>query len=437
LNIGLITILLFGCMFVFLALGLPIAFVLGGVATLFCALFWGQEALFIIVARTFSQMSTITLVACPLFVMMASVLQYSGLAEDLYEMMYRWTGPVRGGLAIGTVIICTIIAAMSGIAATGVVTMGVIALPAMLKRGYDKRIAIGSVLAGGSLGPLIPPSISLILYGTIAQVSIGKLFAGGTTAGVLLAVLLIIYISIRCHLNPNLGPSLPTEERADRRKKFASLKGVVLPLILVVAVLGSIYAGIATPTEAGAVGAFGALVCAAIHRRLNWQLIRDSALSTIRIQGFMMWILFSAQAFGAVFMGLGASELVTGLVETYHIGPWMMLIAMQVIWFLMGCFIDCWSILMITAPMFLPLLPLYGFDPLWFGILYAVNTETGYLTPPFGTMLFLMKGIAPEGVTMTDIYRSVAPFVTIQLICLAMCIIFPPIATWLPNRLFG
>lgn len=432
-----ISILLFGSMFILLALGLPVAFVLGGLATVFTAVFWGPESLFIIVARTFSMMSTTTLVAAPLFVLMATVLERSGVAEGLYEMMYRWSGGLRGGLAVGTVLACTLIAAMSGIASTGVVVMGVMALPAMLKRGYDKRLATGCILAGGVLGPLIPPSISLVLYGTIAQVSIGGLFAGGMGAGILCSVLIIGYILLRCYINPELGPAIPLEERADWKGKVASLKGVILPLLLIIAVLGSIYSGIATPTEAAAVGALGAFVCSAIHRRLNWELIKSVAYTTIQVQGFMMWILFAAQGFAAVYMGLGASRMVIKLVETYEIGWWTMLIGIQVVWFLLGCVIDAWSILMITLPILLPILPLYGFDPLWLGVLYAVNTQTGYLTPPFGTMLFLIKGIAPKEVTMNDIYRSIVPFVATQLVCLALCIIFPKIVTWLPNLLFN
>ncbi len=432
-----ISILLFGGMFLLLALGLPVAFVLGGLATVFTAVFWGPESLFIIVARTFSMMSTTTLVAAPLFVLMATVLERSGVAEGLYEMMYRWSGGLRGGLAVGTVLACTLIAAMSGIASTGVVVMGVMALPAMLKRGYDKRLATGCILAGGVLGPLIPPSISLVLYGTIAQVSIGGLFAGGMGAGILCSFLIIGYILLRCYINPELGPAIPLEERADWKGKVASLKGVILPLLLIIAVLGSIYSGIATPTEAAAVGALGAFVCSAIHRRLNWELIKSVAYTTIQVQGFMMWILFAAQGFAAVYMGLGASRMVIKLVETYEIGWWAMLIGIQIVWFLLGCVIDAWSILMITLPILLPILPLYGFDPLWLGVLYAVNTQTGYLTPPFGTMLFLIKGIAPKEVTMNDIYRSIVPFVVTQLVCLALCIIFPKIVTWLPNLLFN
>ena len=332
---------------------------------------------------------------------------------------------------------CTLIAAMSGIASTGVVVMGVMALPAMIKRGYDKRLATGCILAGGVLGPLVPPSIALVLYGTIAQVSVGELFAGGMGAGLLCSALIIGYILIRCYLNPSLGPAIPEEERADFGAKMRSLKGVVLPLLLITAVLGSIYTGIATPTEAAAVGAFGAFVCSAIHKRLNWQLIKSAAYVTIQVQGFMMWILFAAQGFAAVYMGLGASRMVISLVEKYQVGWWAMLIGIQVVWFLLGLVIDAWSILMITLPILLPLLPMYGFDPLWLGVLYAVNTQTGYLTPPFGTMLFMMKGIAPKEVSMNDIYASIVPFVITQLVCLTLCIIFPKIVTWLPDLLFN
>lgn len=435
-SIEMISVLLFGSMLLLLASGLPVAFVLGGLAVVFTGVFWGPESLFIILARTFSMMSTTTLVAAPLFVLMAVVLERSGVAEDLYEMMYRWSGGIKGGLAVGTVLACTLIAAMSGIASTGVVMMGVMALPAMLKRGYDKRIATGCILAGGVLGPLIPPSIALVLYGTMAQVSIGALFAGGMAAGMLCSLLIVGYILIRCYLNPKLGPAIPVEERADWEAKISSLKGVVLPLLLITAVLGSIYTGIATPTEAAAVGALGAFVCSAIHRRLTWDLVKSVAYTTIQVQGFMMWILFAAQGFAAVYMGLGASRMVVNLVQTYQVGWWTMLIGIQVVWFLLGCVIDAWSILMITLPIILPLLPLYGFDPLWLGVLYAVNTQTGYLTPPFGTMLFMMKGIAPKEVTMTDIYHSIVPFVVTQLFCLALCIAFPKLVTWLPDLLF-
>lgn len=423
-------------MFILLALGLPVAFTLGGVSVIFCLLFWGVDGLFIIVGRALGMMETVVMVAAPLFVFMAMVLESSGIAEDMYETMYRWSGPLRGGLAMGTVAICTVLAAMSGIATTGVLTMGIIALPEMLKRGYNKTIAVGSVLAGGTLGPLIPPSIVLILYGIVARVSIGALFAAGLFPGLLLAILFIVYIYIRCRLNPSDGPCLPPEERVDWREKLVFLRGVILPIILVVLVLGSIYAGVATPTEAAAVGALGALGCAAVRGKLNSKLLKKSALATMKIMGFIMWILISAQMFATIYTGIGAPRLVADLLAAHPVSPLMMLIIIQIVWFLLGCVMDAISILVLTAPLLLPLLPYFGFDPLWFGILYAVNTQTGYMTPPFGTMLFIIRGIAPEGVTVGDIYRSVIPFVILQLIGLVVCIAFPPIVTWLPNLLF-
>lgn len=422
-------------MFILLALGLPVAFVLGGTATIFAILLWGPGGTFLITARAFSMMRTIILIAAPLFIFMASVMERSGLAEDLYRAMYHWVGRLKGGLAAGTVAICSIIAAMTGIGGTGTVLMGIIALPAMLKRGYDKKIPLGCIMAGGALGPLIPPSLVMIVYGVLAKASIGKLFAGGLFPGLLISSFFIIYILIRCQLNPNLGPSLPPEERATWRQKFVSLKAVVLPLAVIVLVLGSIYGGLATPTEAAAIGAFGVLVCAAIHGKLNREMLKDSAFDTMRITGFIMWILLGANMFAGVYTGLGASKLVQVLLEVLGVGKWGALIFIQATWFILGCFIDSLSILMITAPLFLPLLSLYGYDPIWFGVLYPVNTEMGYLTPPFGVNLFYMKGVAPKEITMGDIYRSVPPFLMLQATGLVVCILFPSIVTWLPSHM--
>ena len=424
---------MFGGMFLFLASGLPVAFALGGVATLGAIFLWGPGGTFIIAARAIALMKTIILIAVPLFVFMACVLEGSGIAERLYEAMYRWSGRLKGGLAAGTVAICSVIAAMSGIAGAGTVTMGMIALPAMRKRGYEKSIPLGSIMAGGALGPLIPPSVVLIVYGVVTGVSVGKLFAGGLFPGLLLTALFITYILIRCQLNPSLGPAVPPEERADWKEKLVSLKGVVLPLALIVMVLGSIYTGLATPTEAAAVGGFGVLACAAVHRRFNWELLKRSAITTMKISGFIMWILLGAQMFASVYMGLGAPRLVQELFAAMPLGKWGVLILIQVVFFVLGCLMDALSILMITTPLFVPLIAMFGYDPLWFGILYAVNTQMGYLTPPFGANLFYMKGVAPKDVTMGDIYRSIVPFVILQAIGLVICLLFPPIATWLPS----
>ncbi len=350
--------------------------------------------------------------------------------------MHRWAGPLRGGLAVGTVVICTLFAAMSGVSAAGTVTMGIIALPQMLRRGYDKRIAIGCIMAGGALGVLIPPSIVMIIYGLFSGVSVGRLFMGGILPGLILSSLFIAYILIRCSLNPSLGPALPPAERSTLGEKLTSLRAVILPVLLVVSVLGSIFFGLATPTEAAAVGAFGSLICAAIYRKLTWGLLKDSAFRTMRVTAMIMWIIFAAGLFTSVYQGLGAPKLIKDLLEAFPLGSWGILILIQLTYFALGCFVDAISILMITAPVFLPIAAFVGFDPLWFGILYVVNIEMGYLTPPFGANLFYMKGIAPPGVTMGDIYRSVLPFVLLQAVGLALVILFPPIATWLPSLMF-
>ena len=427
------TLIVFGSMLILLALGLPVAFALGGAATIFTILLWGPGGTFMIAARTFSMMRTVVLIAIPLFVFMASVLERSGIAEDLYEAMYHWVGHLKGGLAAGTVGICTILAAMTGLGGTATVIMGMIALPAMLKRGYDKKIPIGCIMAGGALGPLIPPSLVLIVYGVLAQVSVGKLFAGGLFPGLLVSSFIITYILIRCQLNPNLGPAVPPEERTGWREKITSLKAVVLPLAVIVSVLGSIYGGLATPTEAAAVGAFSVLVCSVIYRKFNWELLKESAFATMKITGFIMWILLGANMFAAVYMGLGAPKLVQAVFEVVPLGYWGALILIQAVWFILGCLMDSLSILMITSPLFLPLIPMFGYNPIWFGVLYPVNTEMGYLTPPFGANLFYMKGVAPKEITMGDIYRSVLPFVMLQAAGLVVCMLFPPIITWLPS----
>ena len=436
LSIELITILMFGSMFLFLALGLPIAFVLGGTGIIFGILLWGPSSTFLISAHAIGFMRTIILIAVPLFIFMACVLERAGIAEDLYTAMHYWMGGLRGGLAAGTVLICTVFAAMSGVSAAGTVTMGIIALPNMLKRKYDKKISIGCIMAGGALGPLIPPSVLLIIWGLFAEISVGKLFAGGLLPGLLLSALFITYILIRCHFNPNLGPSLPPEERATWREKLVSLRAVILPALLVISVLGSIFLGMTTPTESAAVGALGALICAAIYRRLNWQMFKEAAFRTLKITCMVMWVMLAAMLFVSVYQGMGAPQMIENLLTTIPVSKWTILIMMQITWLGLGCFVDSTSIIFITGPVFIPVAVHLGFDPIWFGIVYAVNVEAGYLTPPFGMNLFYMKGIVPKCITMLDIYRSVLPFVMLQVIGLVCVILFPPLATWLPGMLF-
>ncbi len=430
-------IILFGGLFFFLILGLPMAFTLGGVAIIAAFLYMGPQSLSFVATNTFGVMRKLILIAMPLFVFMACVLERSGIADDLFAAMHQWLGPLRGGLAIGTVVISTIIAAMSGISTTGVVTMGLIALPIMLKRGYNKTIAIGPILAGGALGVLIPPSVGFIIYGMFTKTSIGRLFAGGLIPGLILSFLYMSYIGIRCYFKPELGPALPPEERVSLKQKFVLSRGLILPILLILAVLGSIFAGIVSPTESAAVGAGGAIVCAAIHRKLNWQLIKDAAYRTFMVSGMVMWIFFGAFSFSAVFIATGGTELIKGTILGLDVEPIMILLVMQLSYFILGCLVDEITMLMITIPIYLPIILGLGFDPVWFGVLFYINMQMAYLTPPFGFTLFYMRGVAPPEVSLADIYRSVIPFVGLQWIGLLLVLFFPQLALWLPEIVFG
>ncbi len=434
-SIEIITLLLFGALILLLALGLPLSFVLGGVGMVGCYFLWGEKGLFIAAAQAYGAMGKFTLLAIPLFIFMAMILERAGVAEDLYTMMHRWMGPLRGGLAIGTVLICTIFAAMAGISGAATVSMGLIALPAMLKRNYDKVIAMGSISGGGALGILIPPSVPMILYATLTGESVGGLFAGGIFPGILLAFLFVLYIGIRCFFQPALGPALPEEERASWEEKISSLKAVVLPIIIIIMVLGSIYGGVCTATEAAALGVLGATISAAVYRKLTWVLIKEACYRTANLTTMIIWILIGAYCFTSVYTATGAHELMEHLLLSIPGGRYAILFTMQAVFFILGCILDPAGIIMICTPVFVPVIESLGFDPLWFGVLFIMNMEMGYLTPPFGFNLFYMKAIAPPGVTMGDIYRSIIPFVTLQGLGLIIVIIFPEIALWLPAQM--
>jgi len=375
------------------------------------------------------------LLAAPLFMLMGIILQESGIADDVYEMFYRWMGPVRGGLAIGTIIICTIFAAIIGVSGASTITMGLIALPSMLKRNYDKNIVLGSVAAGGILGILIPPSVIMIIYAMISGESVGDLFAAGVVPGLMLASLYIIYIAVRSYFQPHLGPALPKEERATFKEKLVSLKAVVLPLILIFLVLGTIYLGICTPTEAAAIGALGAFVCAAIRKNLNLDLIKTACRQTFRLVGMALWVLLGAAMFNSLYRAVGAQSLIINLVGELGMTPWTVLILMQVSLFILGMLMDDFAVVMLCVPIYVPIIKALGFNPLWFAMLFMVQIQMAYLTPPYGFNLFYMKSIVPSGITMGDLYKSVVPFVCLQLIGLILVMLFPQIALWLPTLL--
>lgn len=432
---GLLTLLLFGSLFICVLAGVPIAFAIGGVSLIFVVFLWGYEGAYLVAYSFWGEMANLILIAIPLFVFMATLLEQSGVADALYDMMHRWMGPLRGGLAVGTVLICTLFAAMSGLSATATVTMGLIALPAMLKRGYDKKMVIGSIMAGGGLGQLIPPSTMMIMYAMIAQQSVGKLFMGGIIPGLILSGMYCSYILIRCLVNKNLGPPLPPEESASWAKKFESLRAVVLPILLVFSVLGSIYLGITTPTEAAAVGALGALISAGIYRKLNWSMFKASCHRSIGVIVMIMWIIGASMMFSTVYSGLGAAGFVQDMLGDLPGGRWGPVIAMQGILFLLGCFIDPTGILMVCVPIFLPIVKALGFSPVWFGVLFVINMEMAFITPPVGSNLFYMKGVAPKGTNITEIYLSSLPFIGMQAAGLALVMIWPQLILLLPSTM--
>jgi|FLOH01.1.fsa_nt_gi tripartite ATP-independent transporter DctM subunit len=434
-EVGTITIVLFASLVVGLLTGLPLVYILGGLSVIFTWLFLGSTSLIIVSATAFGVMNNFILIAIPLFVFMGLVLQHSGIAEAMYEMMYKWVGGIKGGLAMGTVVICTIFAAMSGISGAATVSMGVIALPSMLKHDYHKNIAVGSISAGGALGILIPPSVLMIVYGVFAGESIGALFAGGVIPGFLLALMFILYIGIRCHFNPAMGPAVPKSERATWGEKMTSLRAVILPIVLIFLVLGTIFKGVATPTEAAAIGALGALLCAAFSKKLSWKVFNSSLQQSLKLSCMVIWIIIGGACLTGIYTSLGAVDFIREMVSMLPVSRYVILIGMQISLIFLGMLLDPGGIIMICTPVFVPVIKALGFDPVWFGVLFIVNMEMSYLTPPFGFNLFYMKSIVPDSISMIDIYKSVLPFVGIQATLLVLLVVFPELATWLPGIL--
>jgi tripartite ATP-independent transporter DctM subunit len=384
-----------------------------------------------IVYNTFGSMWSIVLVAIPLFMSMGILLERSGIAEALFETIHRWSGPIRGGIAMGVVVICVLFAAMTGVSAAATLTMGVIALPAMLKRGYDKNIALGCIVGPGTLGILIPPSIISILLAIVGNLSVGKLFMAGIGPGALLAGLFIAYIGIRAWINPKLCPRHP--EKFTTKEKIISLKMAILPMLIILSVLGSIFFGVATPTEAGSLGVVAVLITTLIHRRFNWKLIKETSIETFRITGLTMWIFYGAMCFSAVYARAGGGVFMSNLILSTGMNRWLIILTMMGISFLLGMFVDPFAIIFILAPICFPIVKSLGFDPVWFGILFVINMQMGYITPPFGYQLFYLKSVAPEGITTGDIYKSVFPFLAVLIFGMALIMIFPQIALWLPE----
>lgn len=432
-DVGLTTLILFVALVVLLLTGLPLAFVLGSIAVIFTYFLWGPHALMAIPANTLGVMQNFILSAIPLFIFMGLVLQKSGLAGELYDTVHKWAGGLRGGLAMGTVIICMLFAAMTGTSGGATVTMGVIALPSMLERQYNKNIVIGSIAAGGALGILIPPSVLMIVYALFANESVGALFAAGVFPGLLMGGVFIAYIAVKCFFQKEIGPSIPPHERPTWSEKLIALRAVVLPIVLIFTVLGTIFFGVATPTEAAAIGALGALICAAMSGSLNWNIFKESSYETLRLSCMVVWIIIGGSCFAALYTAIGAVEFLKEIINALPVSKYVILLGIQVSFLILGMLMDPGAIIMICTPIFVPLIKSLGFDPVWFGILFIMNMEMGYLTPPFGFNLFYMKAIVPPSVRMTDIYKAIIPFVLLQALCLFIIIVFPQIALWLPK----
>jgi tripartite ATP-independent transporter DctM subunit len=436
-------------MFVFLmasiALGHPLAITLAGVATIFGLIDNGGNVpalLDLFVNNAWGLFQNYTLVAVPLFIFMAQILDRSKVSEALFDALYVVLGGLRGGLGMAVIVVSTVFAATTGIVGASVVAMGLMAGPALLRRGYDKSLSAGIICSSGTLGILIPPSIMLVVYGGLTgmkETSVGNLFAGAILPGLLLSGMYLLYVGVRCFLNPELGPPIPAAERthSTAQKVSMTLKSFVPPFGLILTVMGTILAGVATPTEAASLGCTGAMVLAIVGRKFNWQVIVQASTATLRTTAMIMLLFIGGKLFSVVFLSMGGGDAVADLLLGMDVHEYVVLAIMMAVVFLMGMFIDWAAILLVVVPIFTPIAMDLDFNPLWFAMLICVNLQTSFLTPPFGYSLFYFKGVAPPEYTMGHIYKGILPFVAIQVIGLAVMIFFPEIITWLPGVFFG
>jgi tripartite ATP-independent transporter DctM subunit len=428
---ALVTLIMFGGLILLLIIGVPLAWALSGISILMMIWKLSLRALLMYITTIFGAAWNEIFITIVLFIGMGFVMERAGISEGLFESGYRIFGRLRGGLAMGTVVICAIFAAMAGVTSAACVTMGMIAMPAMIKRGYSKGLAIGSVVGPSTLGILIPPSVVLVFLALLGGISVGKLFAAGLGPGALMTAMFIAYIAVKGMIHPESAPAIETKYTL--KEKLVSLKAVILPVFIILGVLGSIFGGVATPTEAAAVGLLFVFISAAINRKLNWALIRDSAVSIFRVTGMIMWISFGALSFAATFNMLGGTNFVKGVLLGLETSPWFILIGIMVLSFLLGMFVEAGAIVWIVTPIAYPIIRALEFDLYWFSILFNMVIMTGYITPPFGFNLFYLKSVAPPEVSLGDIYKSVWPFLAIMVLCIVLVMIFPGIALWFPS----
>jgi tripartite ATP-independent transporter DctM subunit len=430
-----IAIIMFAGMMLMLLTGQRVFGAIGFISAAAALLLWGDGAIEMPYTAAWKLFKWYPMLTLPLFIYMGFMISESGIANDLYKMFHVWFGGIKGGLAIGTMGMMVAISAMNGLSVAGMAIGATIALPEMLRRGYDKRMITGVVQAGSSLGILVPPSVVMVLYGMIARQPVSKLWLAGIIPGLMMATLFILYIAIRCRLQPNLGPALPKEEREiPFKEKLALLKAGLIPFAIFFTMTGLFLMGIASLVECSAVGALGATLAAFYKKNLNRKIIEVTLRKTLGVSCMFMWIILAALCFGAVFDGIGAVKAIESLfIERWNLSPWGVLIMMQISYIFMGMFLDDTAMLVIVAPLYVPLIIALGFDPIWYGVLYTITCQIAYMTPPFGYNLFLMRAMAPKEISLVDIYRSIIPFVIVMCIGLALVMIFPEIATWLPE----
>jgi tripartite ATP-independent transporter DctM subunit len=435
-----ITVLMLALLGVQLLARVPFAVATGLTAAAVALLNFGPQSLLIIASRIFDISDNYPLLAVPMFIMMGNILERSGVAEKLFSAMHVLTRRLPGGLAVSTVLAATLMAAMVGVVGAEVVMLGLVALPAMLKRGYDKSIALGVIVAGGSLGTMMPPSLVLVIYGLIANVSISDLFLAAVFPALLLAGLYASYVVVRCTLNPSLAPSYGDQALLDAAPQSTQTppepsnlyERLVLlsPIIIIVLVLGSLYAGVATPTEAASMGVLGAIVSAALNQRLTATGLWEATQQTGRALGPVVWIFFGANAMVNVYALAGGIDFIKGFFMALDLSPMVLLSAIMLFLFVLGCFIDWIGIAFLTMPVFVPIITDLGMSPVWFGVVFCMNMQMSYLSPPFGPACFYLKSVTPPDITLPDIFRSVTPFIVLQVIAIVLVIIFPQIALW-------
>ena len=434
-----IAIIMFGSMLLMLLTGQRVFAAIGVVSTVAALLLWGDGGVEMPFTAAFKLFKWYPLLTLPLFIYMGYILSESGIANDLYRMFHVWFGGLKGGLAVGTIGLMVVISAMNGLSVAGMAIGATIALPEMLRRGYDKIMITGVVQAGSSLGILVPPSVVLVLYGMIARESVGQLWLAGALPGLMMAGLFIIYIVIRCRVQPHLGPTVSKEERdLPMSEKLRLLRAGIIPFLIFFFMTGLFLMGVTSLVESSAVGATAATLAALFKRRLNRNVMEETIRKTLGISCMFMWIILAALCFGAVFDGIGAARAIESLfITNWHLSPWEVLIMMQLSYLFMGMFLDDTAMLVIVAPLYVPLVKVLGFDPVWYGVLYTITCQIAYMTPPFGYNLFLMRAMAPPEITLADIYRSIFPFVLVMVVALILVMVFPQIALWLPGQVYA